>query len=572
MDHVTLENRDGGALLLSFMQMNPKYSNALVAALIAYCFCGTASSQARDSEPLSRIEGVVVAASNGRPLDGVGLRLRVYGAVGTEKQYASTSGSDGRFVITDIPKGRYVLAASRSGYINQEYGQARPDRPGAILDLTTAQTVRDVTIRMSAGGVISGRVTDQNAQPLEGTLIRALNRRYERDGTSSLSEVANAVTNDIGEYRMYWLAPGTYYLVAAVLPSNRKIQNPTLEPTVIDQSQQPLDVFPSIFFPNGDDDSQATPIRLEPGSEARAIDFSLVRTKAVRVKGKVINGSTGQPVTDALVQMRPKFIEGLEHVLQSARTDNDGNFEFRNASPGAHVLLTRWTEPGFRSMYIKQDLQIGNKDVSEVQLVLQAYRGITGRVVMERGEPVPQNRTVLLFKENSGALFGTGLLPDGSFVLSNVSTGVLHVELTGFPDSYFIRSARAGNRNILRDGLNLSEESMDSVELVIGSQGGTVEGVISDERQSPVVGAHVVLIPTVERRERPDLVKEVSADQYGRFTIHGVMPGDYKVFAWDDLEPNIFFDASFMEQYESKGRLVHVNKEDSVKVSLQTLR
>ena len=86
------------------------------------------------------------------------------------------------------------------------------------------------------------------------------------------------------------------------------------------------------------------------------------------------------------------------------------------------------------------------------------------------------------------------------------------------------------------------------------------------------VGAHVVLIPTVERRERPDLVKEVSADQYGRFTIHGVMPGDYKVFAWDDLEPNIYFDASFMEQYESKGRLVHVNKEDSVKVSLQTLR
>jgi hypothetical protein len=96
---------------------------------------------------------------------------------------------------------------------------------------------------------------------------------------------------------------------------------------------------------------------------------------------------------------------------------------------------------------------------------------------------------------------------------------MLRLELTGFPDNYFIRSARAGNKDVMRvrEGLDLGENLADSIDVIVASRGATVEGVVQDERQAPVVGALVLLIPNADRRARKDLVKTVTSDQYGRF-------------------------------------------------------
>jgi hypothetical protein len=192
-------------------------------------------------------------------------------------------------------------------------------------------------------------------------------------------------------------------------------------------------------------------------------------------------------------------------------------------------------------------------------------------MIMENGEPLPQNRTVLTFIEPGGASIGTGLEPNGIFSLSNIVPRLLQLELTGFPDHYFIRSARAGNKDVLRDGVNLAEASLDSLVVVVSSQGAKMEGVVTDDRQSPVVGASVVLMPNAGARDQSNLFKAATTDQYGHFAIPGIVPGDYKVFAWDDLEPNIYFDPAFMEQYESQGKAVHLDEEGSVTISLKPI-
>jgi Carboxypeptidase regulatory-like domain len=202
---------------------------------------------------------------------------------------------------------------------------------------------------------------------------------------------------------------------------------------------------------------------------------------------------------------------------------------------------------------------------------VQTNANIDGRMIMERGEPLLQNRTVLLFSEIGGASFGTGLEPDGTFSLSNVSTRLLHLELTGFPDNYFIRSARAGNRDVLRDGINPADASVDSLVVIVSSQGATVEGVVTDERQSPVVAASVVLMPNVGARDQSNLFMAATTDQYGRFAIRGIVPGDYKIFAWDDLAPNTYFDPTFMEPYESQGKAVHLDEDGAGTLTLKVI-
>src|SRR5439155_2215802 len=139
------------------------------------------------------------------------------------------------------------------------------------------------------------------------------------------------------------------------------------------------------------------------------------------------------------------------------------------------------------------------KEVPDLRIVLQA-NSISGRVIMERGEPVPQNRTVLLFVEGNGSSFGTGLQPDGTFLLPYASSGRLHLELTGLEDNFFIRSARAGNKDVLREGLSTADNVIDPLEVLIGSQGASVEGVVTDDHLALVAGARVVLRPDAENR------------------------------------------------------------------------
>jgi hypothetical protein len=91
---------------------------------------------------LSRLEGIVLASS-GDPLPGARVVLRTETPAGVANQtnsiateYVTTTDSKGRFVLTDIASGRYRLGGSLHGYLNGEYGQSRPRRSGAVLDLS----------------------------------------------------------------------------------------------------------------------------------------------------------------------------------------------------------------------------------------------------------------------------------------------------------------------------------------------------------------------------------------------------------------------------------------------------
>jgi hypothetical protein len=110
---------------------------------------------------------------------------------------------------------------------------------------------------------------------------------------------AHAVENSYRD-----VPPGTYFLLGE---------------KIIDQSEERPDVFSSVFYPNGDDDSQAVPLRVNAGSELRGIDFSLMRTKAVRVRGRVVAAGTDRPIGDAtLVMLQTRSL----HLQNSMRTAN----------------------------------------------------------------------------------------------------------------------------------------------------------------------------------------------------------------------------------------------------------
>ena len=83
---------------------------------------------------------------------------------------------------------------------------------------------------------------------------------------------------------------------------------------------------------------------------------------------------------------------------------------------------------------------------------------------------------------------------------------------------------------------NLTSGAGGQVEIVLGQNAGVIEGVVQNEKQQPAAGATVVLIPQSGRRDHLQLYKNASTDQHGRFTLKNLEPGDYKLFAWEDVE------------------------------------
>ncbi len=98
--------------------------------------------------------------------------------------------------------------------------------------------------------------------------------------------------------------------------------------------------------------------------------------------------------------------------------------------------------------------------------------------------------------------------------------------------------------------------------------GGRITGVVRSPQNEIVPSGRVVLIPEPAQRDRSDLYKVASLDQYGRFNMQGITPGRYKVFAWDDVPTGAYFDSEFLRPYEDQAKAVTVEKNDYIQAQI----
>ena len=241
----------------------------------------------------SVIEGFVVRMGSGEPLAKAQVMLRP--EEGRRPVFGALTDSGGRFRVANIRSGSYRLHVERDGYVDQQYGQVSPARPGTVLVLEPGQEVIDVVISLVPTGTISGRIFDEDGEPVEGATVRALWYDYV-DGEKLLSRSRSAETNDLGEYRLYWLIPDEYYVSATYQDHFRELRtlreavaasappappgNGTLPAPPAPVRETLEQIYVDTYYPGVHDPVSASPISLDPGVEIRAIDFTLLPTRA----------------------------------------------------------------------------------------------------------------------------------------------------------------------------------------------------------------------------------------------------------------------------------------------------
>jgi hypothetical protein len=159
---------------------------------------------------------------------------------------------------------------------------------------------------------------------------------------------------------------------------------------------------------------------------------------------------------------------------------------------------------------------------------------------------------------------------DGSFAIEGMSPGDFRVALQGVPADGYVKSMRLGGVDVLNDGLHLTGSPEAVLDIVIGANAGKIEGTVNAGLQ-PLANRTVVLVPDLRLRQRTDLYKMVSTDNAGRFRMQGVTPGEYKLFAWDNVEPGAWQDPAFIGAYENAGRPIHIYEGSNENVQLTVI-
>src|SRR5262249_31646419 len=154
--------------------------------------------------------------------------------------------------------------------------------------------------------------------------------------------------------------------------------------------------------------------------------------------------------------------------------------------------------------------------------------------------------------------------------LEDVSPGHYRVNVYVPPGGY-VKSMRTGNVDVLDAGLQLDRAPENPLEIVIGVNAGAIEGSVANAAGQNLPNRTVTLIPDARQRNRSDLYRYVATDRTGRFRLEDIPPGDYELFAWEEIERGAWQDPDYLQTYRGRGKSIHITEGSRESVQLTVI-
>jgi Carboxypeptidase regulatory-like domain len=431
-----------------------------------------------------------------------------------------------------------------------------------MLTLSAGQHMKELSLRMTPQAAITGRITDDNNDPVVSATVRVMRYRYVM-GRRQLSPAGSATTNDLGEYRIYGLAAGRYYLAARENENNWE--------SIVDASAAPdLQDYVTTYYAGVKDPSAAIQIEITAGAQLRGINLSLLEARAYHIRGRV----EGRP--EAQISFMPRGQPGFMSMeWRNHGTGPKGSFELNGVLPGAYTLVANsWSEN--KNYYARQEVEVSDGNIDNLLVSLSPGFELAGMLVAEGTNPPNLDSVSVMLRPRDEGMMTLGLggmadhPHDGAFTLSDIAPASYNLSLGGLPEGYWIKSIQVGDQEVRDTGIDLSNGVAGSLKVTVAPNAGEVDGTVMNAQQQAATGATVVLVPEPKLRDQQEAYKNTTSDQNGRFSLKSIPPGDYKLFAWEDVEYGAYMDPDFLGPVENRGQSISISEgsRESVQLNL----
>ena len=523
--------------------------------------------------------------------------------------------AQGGFVVEHLPAGQYSVSASRNTFLTTNYGQKKPAGPGTTVVLTDGQKLT-LNLQLIRGGVIAGTVFGEDGDPLAQAFVQVW-RFTMNSGVKRLQRSNGVTTDDRGAYRISGLQPGDYLASASVSNSDAMMSDrmladtaligqavaagaiqagaaPGLPATVAIPVPQPsqgrtLDSSPPgfvpVFHPNSIEARNATIVRVAGGDEHRFTDIQVRLAQASNIVGSVTN----PPGQDFGVQVFLMNDDPFMDATNIARVEPNGQFVFRNVSPGKYTVFaeviaspnrdswtatetviingvsTQRTRPipqleDSQRMWGRDTVTVDGQAIVPSSITLRPGRSISGVVIFDVARPPDLTRTrvtVSLQLAPDSAQMRYSQLPqgvvgpDGRFTITGVSPGRYQIRPPGLAKSAIIDG---------KDALDFpfdftGDADVTNAVLTVTDRQSEIAGTLTDTSGKPGADETVIIASTEERYWTPGSRRisftRTRAD--GHYVFRNLPPGSYVIAVVNDLEFGMQYDVEFLKSLAAAG-------------------
>lgn len=492
------------------------------------------------------LSGTVVNSVTGEPI------ARALVQTNGRVQRTAFSDSEGHFQIDGLPAVQVTVTAQKPGYSASRF----PGFAGGWIQIganTGAQIVK--LVPQSA---IYGRVTDASGQALEHVPVR-LTARSVRDGRKIWEQRGMTESDEDGHFRFPNLMQGTYYVAAGPLVAEQ----------LLAAGEKSKTGFAHVYYPGAAELASALPIQLSGGQQTEA-DFSLSAVPVYQVSGSISGHLPDQGVGFQLLTS-----SGDELSLPTTFNMETGTFKLEGLPAGSYVVRAIAQAEG-QPMRADRLVNVA-ANIEDLRLALAPSVSIPVVVRMDsRSSNVstsirlhdrpPISVRLLPADANTPESSSTVQRGSSAMVLQNVDPGTYTAEL--MPQvPWYVQSATYGQSNLLYDDIVIASGQSYPMEIVLRDDSASLSGTVksSDANQPP---ATVVVVPQPAGKTIPRVVRGAGND----FSVSGLAPGEYLVFAFDSIDGMEFSNPDAFGPYASQAAHITLAGNQRGQVSLDLIQ
>lgn len=485
--------------------------------------------------PRGVIAGAVTSFATDEPIARARVILTTVDPAGLDYPRVALTDADGRYRFTDLPANNaYLITVSKTGFAPRAFGEAPPSVPPQPVALAQDEVKEGLSLQLMPHVSIGGRILDEDGTPFAGALVEAMRPIFEGD-RRTLITVAEAVSDDRGEFRLIGLPPGQYYVSAsdpAYLNIGDKDGQLFYSPTF----------YPGVVFPD-----EATRITLDPGVVTERLEFKLRIIRPARVRGSISTpievGGLAKPLMAAAVIMSPMRNDQFSlFTITEPQMEPGGEFLFSNVPPGRYRIMAGGeTEREGIARFSLYSMDVAGQDRDNADMVLSRGANVFGTVEWDTiSGRIPTDLSGILVRMpmEDGNAFGdsvTGYLTGANeWNVRGVMTGRHFFRVQGLPPGWHLKRVEYQGGDITDVPWMFNyEETVSGFKIVLTNRATIVRGFLLPRGKDDVQSYAVVVFSTNPLNWRPQsrYTAITYPDPEGRYEFRGLPPGQYHLAA-----------------------------------------